>query len=223
MDAPNNITIVPFPTETGYFQEETQKDQIYIHHTASDGNPYGVVEYWTNQKNKVSTSFIIARGDGKNYKDGDIIQCFGSKYWAWHLGLKGSDLVSGGRNSHDMNSKAIGIEICNWGYLVQKGSSFVTYAGSKIPASQITTYPNKYKGYQYYQKYTDAQLKSVKILLQYLCERYEIPTEYKGDEIFAIDKRCLMGESGIFTHTSCRKDKWDCHPQPELITMLKSL
>ena len=220
---PDNITIVSFPNDTGFINKETQKDQIFIHHTASDGSPYSVVEYWKNQKNKVATSFIIARGNGKNYKDGDIIQCFPSKYWAWHLGLKPSMLVHGGRNNTDMNSKAVGIELCNWGYLTEKNGEFITYAGTKVPASEVITYETPYRGYKYYQKYTDAQLESTRNLIKYLAEKYSIPVEFKGMEMFDIDKRCLMGEPGIWTHTSCRKDKFDWHPQPNAIEMLKSL
>jgi len=33
----------------------------------------------------------------------------------------------------------------------------------------------------------------------------------------------LDGKAGIWTHVSYRYDKSDCHPQPELINMLKTL
>jgi hypothetical protein len=33
----------------------------------------------------------------------------------------------------------------------------------------------------------------------------------------------LRGDKGIFTHVSYRKDKRDCHPQKELVEILKSI
>ena len=38
-----------------------------------------------------------------------------------------------------------------------------------------------------------------------------------------ISDKALAGEAGVWTHVSFRTDKSDCHPQPELIQMLKSL
>ena len=38
-----------------------------------------------------------------------------------------------------------------------------------------------------------------------------------------ISENALSGQPGIFTHTSVRSDKTDCHPQPELVRMLIEL
>lgn len=211
--------------ETQYINETVKKDQIFIHHTASSANPFGVMEYWQSNVDRIATAFIIGGKTplNKRWKDGDILQCFQSAKWAWHLGLKASDLVNGGRSSRDMNAKSVGIEICNWGYLTLRNGKFYTYAGSTVPDNEVYEFTTPYRGYKYYQKYTDAQLESTRKLLQYLCDTYQINSKFKGKEIFNIDRRCLMGESGIWTHTSCRKDKFDCFPQPELIQMLESL
>ena len=34
---------------------------------------------------------------------------------------------------------------------------------------------------------------------------------------------CLNATNGIWSHTSCRNDKYDLNPQPKLIAMLKTL
>jgi len=209
--------------ETQYFKEESVKDQIYVHHTASSGNPNGVLGYWNGNEERVGTAFLIPRGKGADWAEDDIYQYFGSKYWGWHLGLKNKHLLNRGRSSKDMNKKSIGIEICNWGQVVPSGQRYRTYAGSFVEENDIVSYPNKFRGYQFYQKYTDAQLESTRGLLIYLCERFAIEKTFKGMEIFDIDSRCLLGENGIFTHVSCRPDKFDMHPQPELIQMLSSL
>ena len=40
---------------------------------------------------------------------------------------------------------------------------------------------------------------------------------------FELNTDALAGKPGIWSHTSVRKDKFDVHPQDELIAMLKSL
>jgi hypothetical protein len=40
---------------------------------------------------------------------------------------------------------------------------------------------------------------------------------------FEIQDSSLYGQGGLWTHSNCRQDKTNCHPQPELLEMLKSL
>ena len=59
-------------------------------------------------------------------------------------------------------------------------------------------------------------------LVRELCARHDIPTAYNPD-MWELSKRALTGTPGIFAHCSYRTDKSDIHPQPEMLTMLKSL
>ena len=79
---------------------------------------------------------------------------------------------------------------------------------------------DRYRGYKYYEKYTDKQIAALKDVLEYLTKKYDIPFEYKED-MWDVSKDALNGVSGIYSHTSYRADKSDCHPQPELISMIK--
>jgi N-acetyl-anhydromuramyl-L-alanine amidase AmpD len=231
-DILDKITQIDFPTDQ-YIDQNSDKAMIFLHHTASSGNPYAVAEYWETNADKVGTAFLIARGKGthtkgKVWKDGQIFQCFSSRKSAWHLGVSAKDLARGkpgNQSSSFLNLNTVGIEILNWGGLTLKDGKYFTYAGSTVPADQVQEYSEGFRGYHFYQKYTPAQLDSVKQLCQYLCDRYNIPKTFKGMEIFDIDKRALRGERGIFTHCSVRppSEKQDCHPQPELIEVLKSL
>ena len=216
--------------EGQYYREVVAKKQIYIHHTVSTGNPLSAINWWRQQNNGVATFAVIAgRTEITNskYKDGEIYQCFSSKYWAHHLGLKTSQLAAGGPSNATINKQSIGIEICNWGPLQKNTDGTFTAKGSAgkaiIPANQAIEYPNLYQGERYYQRYTTAQIESLRKLLVYLCNLYKIDKKYKGDSMFKVTQAALKGESGIFTHTSVRPDKLDCHPQPELIEMLKNL
>lgn len=198
-----------------YFREESPKTQIYLHHTAGNGNAEGVSRYWNSNDSRIATAFII----GEN---GSIVQCFSSKHWAWHLGIDQEDFNRNGAKYSNLNKSSIGIEVCNWGYLKQRNGKFYNYAGGVVPESMVTTLDQPFKGYKHWYKYTDAQIASLKDLIVYLCDTYDIPRDYRA-EIWSIDKDAFKNVRGIYTHNSVRKDKSDMYPCPRVIEMLKSL
>jgi hypothetical protein len=220
------IKLVEFP-EDQYFREETPKKQIYLHHTAGNANPFSVVEDWKRTPERVATSFVIA---GKptsgmtQWTDGQIIQCYSSKYWGYHLGLKAANLPPGSKSPMEIQKTSIGIEICNWGWLTKNSKgNFINYVGGIMKPEEVVDLGTPYRGYRYWHNYTDAQIASVKDLLLFLGDRYKIPLTFKGMEIFDIDNRAFLGEPGVYTHTSVRKDKWDIYPHPKMIEMLRGL
>lgn len=198
-----------------YFAESSPKTQIYLHHTAGNGNAEGVSRYWNGNDSRIATAFII----GEN---GTIVQCFSSKHWAWHLGIDTEDFARNGAKYSNLNKLSVGIEVCNWGYLKKKGDKYYNYAGGVVNPSYVTELDQPYKGYKYWYKYSDAQIESLRQLVEYLCETYDIPKDYRS-EIWAIDKEAFKGTKGIFTHNSVRKDKSDMYPCPRVIEMLKNL
>ena len=198
-----------------YFAESSPKTQIYLHHTAGNGNAEGVSRYWNGNDSRIATAFII----GEN---GTIVQCFSSKHWAWHLGIDTEDFARNGAKYSNLNKLSVGIEVCNWGYLKKKGDKYYNYAGGVVNPSFVTELDQPYKGYKYWYKYSDAQIESLRQLVVYLCETYDIPKDYRS-EIWAIDKEAFKGSKGIFTHNSVRKDKSDMYPCPRVIEMLKNL
>jgi len=198
-----------------YFAESSPKTQIYLHHTAGNGNAEGVSRYWNGNDSRIATAFII----GEN---GTIVQCFSSKHWAWHLGIDQEDFARNGAKYSNLNKSSVGIEVCNWGYLKKKGDKFYNYAGGVVNPSYVTELDQPYKGYKYWYKYSDAQIESLRQLVVYLCDTYDIPKDYRS-EIWAIDKEAFKGNKGIFTHNSVRKDKSDMYPCPRVIEMLKNL
>lgn len=229
MSIVQEITWSPLPAGQ-FFAEETKKEMIFVHHTASSPSPYGVLAWWASNAERVGTSFIISgkpQAGNSRYKDGEIVQAFSSKHWGYHLGLKKAHLVQGGKTSEWLNKHSIGIEICNWGQLTLRNGRFCTYAHTEarpsvVAESDVLELDAPYRGFKYYQRYTDAQIEQTRKLLLYLGQTWDIPTKYAGDEIFNIDRRALMGIPSIYTHTSVRPDKNDCFPQKELIQMLAS-
>ena len=198
-----------------FFEENTDKSQIYLHHTAGNGNAEGVARFWNSNDSQIATAFVI----GEN---GTIVQCFSSKHWAWHLGIDSQDFVTRGLPYKNLNKLSVGIEVCNWGMLKEKNGKFYNYVNGEVNASYVTTLETSYKGYKHWYKYTDAQIESLRQLVVYLCETYNIPKTYRK-EIFDLDNEAFKGTRGIYTHNSVRKDKADIYPCPRMIKMLENL
>ena len=218
------ITQYPF-NKAQYVQEEYKKTQIYLHHTAGNANPYGVYKDWEKNEERVATCMVIGgknSPDNSSWVDGEVIQGFPSKHWAFHLGLKESTFDKYGVKYQSIDRISIGIEICNWGQLTLKNGKFYNYVNRQVPADEVCELETPHRGFKYYHNYTDAQIEAVKDLLLLWKQRYNIPLTYYQD-IWDVTPRALKGEAGVFTHNSVRFDKVDVYPHPKLVTMLKSL
>jgi N-acetyl-anhydromuramyl-L-alanine amidase AmpD len=220
-----------FPSDQ-YVRKTFVKTQIPFHHTVSGDGVNGDVGHWERNRERVATPFIIARS-------GVINQLFSSKYGAYHLGLKAKHFAKFGLDYMNLNFSSIPIEFDSWGGLKNingvwcaspndfgRGESTYRKSGKPIkvivPDNKVITYGNGYRGYDGFEKYTDEQIESGMILANYLCDKYNIPKDY-NENMFEVNKEALSNKPGIWTHTSYRPDKSDCHPQPELISALKSL
>ena len=212
------IITVDFPNDQ-YYREAYDKKQIVLHHTVSGQGVNGDIAWWRSTADHVATAIIVGW-------DGKIYQLFGSKYWGHHLGCHTA-------NNRDLNKASIGIEIDAWGGLVRTNRQWYPakwdkklkkhVANTKVsPIQNVQVYPNGFKGFYGFEKYTDAQIEAVRELLVYWSERYKIPLDYNED-MWSVSSDALAGNEGVWTHVSFRKDKSDCHPQPELLEMLKSL
>jgi len=222
----SRIKLAEFP-DNQYVKEETTKRQIYLHHTAGNSNPFNVVEDWSRSDERVATAFIIGGNPPpgvSGWADGQIVQCFASKYWGYHLGIKSTAVPPNSATPTELHKMSIGIEICNWGWLNKLPSGkFVNYVGGTMKPEEVIDLGVPYRGYRFWHNYTDAQIQSTKELLQYLGTKYNIPLKYKGKEMFDLDPRAFAGDPGVWTHTSVRKDKSDLYPHPKMIAMLESL
>jgi len=198
-----------------FFAEESKKTQIYLHHTAGGGNAVAVSKFWNSNDSRIATAFVIG-------EKGTIVQCFSSKHWAWHLGIDLEDFSKNGAKYQNLNKLSVGIEVCNWGPLKLKNGKFYNYVNGDVDPSMVTQLDKQYKGHVLWYKYTDEQIESTRQLVEYLCETYDIPKDYRS-EIWDIDKEAFKGTPGIYTHNSVRKDKSDIYPDSRMIDMLKKL
>lgn len=207
-----------------FLQEEVTKTQIVLHHTAGGPSGVNVRDDWnTDARGRIATCIVISGPGATNSHDGEIIQTFSSKFWAYHLGVKNDVFRAYKVPIINLDRPSIGIEICNWGQLEKKGNKFYNYVNREVPADQVTTLDKPYKKYKYFHKYSDAQIQSVKDLLQYWSSRYNIRLNYDYNRMFTVTTGALKGENGLYTHNSYRNDKIDIYPCPRMIEMLKTL
>lgn len=226
------IEFVNFPSDQ-YYREETNKKQIVLHHTVSGEGVNGDLTWWLTTASRIATHFVIAR-------DGTPYQCFNSKYWGHHLGITSSVFIDFGFKTAlgknlKLNKESISIEIDSWGGLVEKDGEFYPAKWHSLEKrftantnckplhiDDVVKYEQSYRGFKYFEKYTDAQIQTVEELCIYFGSKYAIPLDY-NDAMWGVNIRALAGVEGIWTHTSYRKDKSDCHPQAQLVDMLKHL
>jgi N-acetyl-anhydromuramyl-L-alanine amidase AmpD len=190
-----------------YFQDPQPKKQIVLHHTAGGPSAKNAIHGWNFNPEKVGTAYVI---DG----DGTVYKAFEPEDWAYHLGLKTDSNLK-------LNKESIGIEVCNWGQLIEKDGQYYNYVNKEVPANQVVQM-QKFRGYEYYHEYNAAQVESLRQLVLFLADKFNIPTDYRSD-MWDISTDALSGKAGIYTHVSYRKDKNDMSPQTGLITMLKGL
>lgn len=225
----SEINIVDFPNNQ-YYRQKTDKNQIVLHHTVSGQGVNGDINWWRQTSSRIATHIII---DWK----GEIYQCYSSKYWGHHLGVQSGFLASKGFTDYrsrnvKLNKSSIGIEIDAWGGLVEhlgkwypakwdSNKKAMIANTSFNPIKNVQTYDQKFRGFYGFEKYTDEQIEAVRQLIVFWNERYGIPLDYHND-MWDVSLNALSGRDGIWTHVSYRPDKSDCHPQPELIEILKN-
>ena len=158
---------------------------------------------------------------------------------AYHLGKT---------KSGTMHRGSISIELCSAGRLTKKDGKYYTWYNAEVHSSQVCTLNIPYKGQQYFHKYSDKQIESLKALLILLSDKHGIDLQVGViDEIKKLgggvapygvavpnpknfsrafdfsDAACSGKVMGLLTHGQVRKDKDDVQPQPELIEMLLTL
>ena len=223
---PNQVTISSeYPLENIFYPIETPKTQIYLHHTAGNQNIKRTIEIWNTRTDHVSTHYITNN-------NGEVEQLYEDEFYGNHLGVKGSTFKSRGLPYRNLNKYSLGIELSAFGGVTLKDGVYKTIYNSTLPESGVAQPVNKfgkpmtYKGYKYYEKYSNSQIANVKNVVQGWMSKYSIPLNYNWDEFFnpnTLSINALKGEKGVYTHNSVRTGKQDIFPQKELIDMLKSI
>ena len=206
-----------------YKQGPINAEWLFLHHTAGWHNPYKTIDQWaTDSRGAVATEFVLGgpsvKGNDDKY-DGEMVQAFPEGNYGWHLGKNGSQ---------KMHVNSVGIEVCNFGYVVNGK----TYAGTTVADSQIVELTKPFRGHKLWHRYSDAQIEALHKWILWIAERDSIDVraglpaliKEKGADAFEFNDDAYYGKvKGLWTHTNTRKDKVDMFPQQELMDMLTSL
>jgi hypothetical protein len=207
-----------------YIEGPTKKESFFLHHTAGWHNPYNQVDQWAKDtRGPIGTEFIIG---GESIKgnddtcDGKVLQCIPQGGYGWHLGIG---------NTH-VHTHSIGVELCNFGYIVNGK----TYSGTVANPNQVISLDKAYRGYQSWHKYSDQQLISLKKLILFVADRDNIDVTKgiieiikKGDvrKAFDYNEDAKSGKiKGLWLHANViANGKFDLAPHPDFIDMLLSI
>jgi N-acetyl-anhydromuramyl-L-alanine amidase AmpD len=191
--------------ENQYYQGVYDKKYIILHHTAG-GSAASSIAGWAATPEHIATPYVIDR-------DGTIYECYDPKFWAYSLGVKGNS---------EIEKAAIPIEIACYGALTEKNGKWITYTGNEIQPAQTIKLNTAFRGFQVWEAYTPEQISALKKLLPYLVDKFKIRLQSDRNNFWEYQDPSKL-PSGIYSHTTVRKDKIDIFPQPDLVELLKSL
>ena len=206
-----------------YKNGPTNKEYVFLHHTAGWHNPFRTIDHWgRDDRGAIATEFVLGGPSikGNDFKyDGKMVQAFPEGAYGWHLGKNGSQ---------HMHTHSVGIEVNNFGYVINGKA----YQGTPVEESQIVTLKEPFRGHKTWHKYSDKQIEAIRLWLLWIAERDSIDVreglpsliKEKGAKAFDFNPDAYYGKiKGTWTHTNTRKDKFDMFPQEELLEMLITL
>jgi hypothetical protein len=227
-----------------YFAGPTNKEWVFLHHTAGWHSPVNVITGWnTDTIGLIATEFVLGGQsirNNDNTQDGRLVQAFPKGGYAWHLGT----------GNNEMHRNSVGIELCNFGYLEKDGfhrwdvktkrnvwiprekNKFYTYVGTEADPNQIIELKSQFRGFKFWHRYSDRQITVLKDWILYIANRDSIDVrkglpeliKQRGVAAFdVVDIPLVTRTKGLWNHTNVRRDKFDLFPQEELIDMLLSL
>jgi hypothetical protein len=163
----------------------------------ADKYPVGAIVHWTSgwsrdgdrgtTANKFAENSIRAGAkDGYAFftisEKGQVFQALPLDKWGYHAGESHYPGLGSG-----VSSKLVGIEVCCAGSVKPKGEKFVSWFGAEFSPKEVreaSKNANIQKGF--YHKYSEAQEKALKELLQWLYKNN--PTVFKFDFVLGHDE-----------------------------------
>lgn len=221
---PNGLEVIEyFMPKDEYLKGPIKTEWVFLHHTAGWNNPFNTIKNWDSDKiGRIATEFVLGgpsvKGNDDKF-DGVLAQAFPAGNWGYHLGKNGSE---------KMHKNSVGIEVCNFGYVVDGK----TYSGTKVDESQIVKLEKPFRGHTLWHRYSDKQIEVLRDWILWIADRDNVDVrkglpsliKTKGADAFEWNEDAYYGKiKGLWTHTNIRKDKVDMFPQQELMDMLVSL
>ena len=237
-----------FPNGVIYVPEETKKTMIFLHHTAGRGGAGPTIGWWrvAYRRDKTGAKIPIDYPLCTHYiidREGNIEYVFDEKYWAYHAS-----------SSTPVQKSSISVELSAFGWLKEEGDKLVNSLGDVVPFNEAALAVDKdgkpapYRGYKYFDKYTDKQITALERLFTNWknnkdekgnTTNHNITFKFDYDEMFPgedpklitktnprgriLSQNAVNGIPGVYAHNSTAESKVDIFPQAELVSMLKKV
>ena len=195
-----------------FFAVREPKTGIALHHTVG-GSARSTFQWWMDDRTgsgarqMVGTAYIIDR-------DGTIFEVFDPAGWAWQFGLPWPQA-----RKIKFERRFIGIELASEGALKEANGQLYCFdhvsPKTLKPRSEAFDAGRVYRGYRYFDKYEDAQVRSLLELINHLCDTFSIRRQ-APDRLFDYHGEQLADFEGIIGHTMVRQDKSDPAPDQSL-------
>lgn len=222
-----------------YIAGPTDKDWIFLHHTAGWQSPYQTIDGWkADARGPVGTEFVLGgqsvKGNDTQF-DGELVQAFPQGGYGWHLSI----------GNNEMHRNSVGIEVCNFGYVTKGGfqngktwaardaNKFYTYVGTEVHPDQIVQLKQAFRGHTHWHKYSEKQIEKLKLWIQWVADRDDIDPRKGLVELIhkvgankafdTCDPKMCAAQKGLWLHTNVVLGKVDLFPQEDVVEMLLSL
>ena len=154
-------------SETNFYNETYDKTQIIVGHTYRNNMlHYGSWLYRLNGKNKKTATFTIDKG-------GKVFQHYDSKYYSTFVDQE-----------QDKASISIVLENIGWFKKDTMIDKYVDWLGHNYRRQPDEVLMKRWRNHTYWDKYPQAQMNSLKELIVYLCEEYNISKNFIGHNVF---------------------------------------
>lgn len=179
-----------------YFARPRPKDLVVLHHTAG-GSAASSVSWWRRDGSTIATAYIIDR-------DGTVYECFDPSFWAFHLGLRGTNGA--------VDQRSVGVELANWGWLEEAGGGFTNYRGAPVDRADVYDHGRRWRGHRYWEAYPEAQVEAAIRLTEVLVRRFGIDPDVAPAHLGAPDTSRYKKFRGVIAHHHVRTGKTDVSP-----------
>jgi hypothetical protein len=186
-------------TESNYHKESYDKTQIVIGHTYQTGMlHYAGWIYRLNGKNKKTANFTIT-------KEGKIYQHYDPNYY--------SSFVN---DQQDKASISIVLENLGWLRKDVMVDRYVDWLGNTYKKPNEEVLMKRWRNHNYWDRYTESQITSLKELVSLLCENHKIPKQFIGHNVF--DKNIDLFK-GITFRSNYYQESTDVSPAFDMETL----
>ena len=157
-------------TATTFMQADktsgTVNPQYLIMHYTAGASGLGTAQYFASKSAKASAHVVIDR-------DGSIIQCVKFDTIAWHAGKSQWKSIVG------LNRHSIGIEMANWGLLMEGPGGFKSHTGQPVASSDVVIARHKNGPAKDlpWEMFTPDQVAAAISVAQAIVEAYGIPED----------------------------------------------